>query len=306
MVIKNKITLGPMLFNWPEKKKLDFYNMIADEANVDIVYIGEVICQKRFACWGKIYDNIVERLTQAGKEVIISSLALINTEEELRIIKEYISNSELTIEANDVSIINIIGDRKYCIGPYINVYNEEALNFYIGKGISHITFSPELPQDSIKTLASLKTTEYEISVFGRIPLAISARCAHARIYNQKKSNCKYVCEKDLNGLKVSTLDSQPFLTINGLQTMSYTYCNMLGEIDYLQKLGIHRFRIYPHDYDMLKIINIYQNVIEKKLSAQEGWLKLSDHMPDVKFSNGFFHDTSGYKMMQSAIPQITE
>ncbi|NQY43735.1 MAG: U32 family peptidase [Legionellales bacterium] len=295
-----------MLFNWPENKKQDFYSMIADEANINTVYIGEVICQKRFACWGKIYHKIVDRLVSAGKEVIISSLALINTEEELHIIRDYIKDSNLTIEANDISVLNIIDQNKFCLGPYINIYNEEALKHYIDKGASHITFSQELPRESIEVLASLKKIDYEISVFGRIPLAISARCAHARVYKQQKSNCKYVCEKDLNGLEVTTLDSQPFLTINGLQTMSYTYCNMLQELDYLQQIGINRFRIYPHDHNMLKIIDVYNDVLSKTISAEEGYNNLKLITPDVNFSNGFFHGTSGYKMIQSAVPQIVE
>jgi collagenase-like PrtC family protease len=300
------ITLGPMLFNWPEQKKLNFYKMIAQETDVDVVYIGEVICQKRFACWGKIYDQIVNLLISSGKEVIISSLALINTDEEIKIIHDYVQNTNLVIEANDISVMNIIGDHKYCLGPYINIYNEDALEFYADHNVSHITFSPELPQKSVETLTSTRLTEYEIGVFGRMPLAISARCAHARIYKQTKKNCRYVCEKDLNGLTVSTLDDQPFLSINGLQTMSYSYCNMLSEIDYFQKIGINRFRLYPHDYDMPTIIKIYRDVINKTISSSEGQHKLSEIMPNVNFSNGFFHGTSGYKMLKSNMQDIVE
>ena len=42
-----KLTLGPALFNWSPEKWRDFYFQIADEAPVDVVYVGEVVCSKR-------------------------------------------------------------------------------------------------------------------------------------------------------------------------------------------------------------------------------------------------------------------
>ncbi len=37
---KASLTLGPVLFNWPAETWRDFYFRIADEAPVDIVYLG--------------------------------------------------------------------------------------------------------------------------------------------------------------------------------------------------------------------------------------------------------------------------
>ena len=42
-----RLTLGPIPFHWAEQEKMDFYAAIADEAPVDTVYLGEVICSKR-------------------------------------------------------------------------------------------------------------------------------------------------------------------------------------------------------------------------------------------------------------------
>ena len=41
------LTLGPLLFHWPAHKRRDFYLRIADEAPIDTVYLGEVVCSKR-------------------------------------------------------------------------------------------------------------------------------------------------------------------------------------------------------------------------------------------------------------------
>jgi len=40
-------SLGPCLFNWKPEKLRDFYFRIADEADVDCVHLGEVVCFKR-------------------------------------------------------------------------------------------------------------------------------------------------------------------------------------------------------------------------------------------------------------------
>ena len=42
-----QITLGPVLYNWPTPEWVDFYSRIADEAPVERVILGEVICSKR-------------------------------------------------------------------------------------------------------------------------------------------------------------------------------------------------------------------------------------------------------------------
>lgn len=38
------LTLGPVLFNWAPDNWRDFYFRIADEAPIDAVYVGEVVC----------------------------------------------------------------------------------------------------------------------------------------------------------------------------------------------------------------------------------------------------------------------
>ncbi len=56
--MKPELTLGPILFHWPAEQKLDFYARIADEAPIDTVYLGEVICSKRSPFFDKHYDEV--------------------------------------------------------------------------------------------------------------------------------------------------------------------------------------------------------------------------------------------------------
>ena len=47
------LTLGTLLHNWPADRRRDFYFRIADEAPVDTVCLGEVVCAK----WPKFTAN---------------------------------------------------------------------------------------------------------------------------------------------------------------------------------------------------------------------------------------------------------
>ena len=67
-----KISLGPIYYYWPKYKVYKFYEKIA-KSNVDIVYLGEVICSKRHELKLEDWFTIADQLTQAGKEVVLST-----------------------------------------------------------------------------------------------------------------------------------------------------------------------------------------------------------------------------------------
>ena len=61
------LTLGPSLFNWSADYLADFYARIADEAEVERVHVGEVVCGKRMPFSDPAWPAIIERLERAGK-----------------------------------------------------------------------------------------------------------------------------------------------------------------------------------------------------------------------------------------------
>ena len=72
-----RLTLGPVLFNWAPDAWRDFHFRIADEAPIDRVLIGEVVCSKRSPFFAEHLPAVAERLADAGKEVVFASLALV-------------------------------------------------------------------------------------------------------------------------------------------------------------------------------------------------------------------------------------
>jgi len=134
---------------------------------------------------------------------------------------------------------------------------------------------------------------FEVFAFGRIPLAISARCAHARSKGHIKDNCQFVCGEEPDGLSVKTLDSQPFLALNGVQTLSHTCQSLIEDIPELVQAGVARFRLSPQDCDMVAIARIHDDVLHGRTEPEEAVMQLQRTYPSVPLSNGFLHGGIG-------------
>lgn len=288
-----KLTLGPLFFNWAPEKQRDFYFRIADEACIDSVCIGEVVCSKRTPFFEPYTAEVVERLEAAGKEVVHSTLALIMTEREMAAARDIAACDEFFIEANDIAVCALLGGRRHAVGPFINVYNEDALEYLVKKGAQRVCLPPELPAASLAVLAEAATAELEVMVFGRLPLAVSARCYHARARKLTKDNCQYVCGEDADGMEIDTLDGAPFLAVNGAQTLSYAYCNLAGHMAALKEMGIRRFRLSPHDADMAAVARIFRDVLDGRESGDGATARLGELTDNALFSDGYFHNREG-------------
>lgn len=288
-----RLTLGPLLFHWQPDIVRDFYFRIADEAPIDSVCLGEVVCPKRTAAVADALADAAERLQSAGKEVVYSTLALVIEEKDMKSVDLVAMDSDALVEANDASALAVLDGRAHVVGPFINVYNESTIGFLERHGAVRLCLPPELSRESLAILAAAAASEIEVQVFGRLPLAISGRCFHARAYDRHKDNCRLVCAKDPDGLTVETQTGEPFLAINGVQTMSYTCRNLLGELADLRALGIHRFRLSPHMIDMVGVAQVFRDVIDGVLTTEAGLRRLHELAPRAKFSNGYYHGREG-------------
>ncbi|QGG91037.1 MULTISPECIES: ubiquinone anaerobic biosynthesis protein UbiV [unclassified Agrobacterium] len=289
-----ELTLGPVYYLWDGPKWRDFYYQIADEAPVDHIILGETVCSKRQHFIEPYLADVVERLERAGKSVAFSSLALITLERESRIVKELIETSDYPIEVNDLSAIGLIKGRRHLVGPLVNVYNGPTVRLLAQRGADRICLPPELPFSSIARIAAdAPDVALEVMVFGRMPLAISARCAHARSKGRIKDNCQFVCGEEPDGLSIKTLDRQSFLVLNGVQTMSHTCQLLLSELKELQEAGVTGFRLSPQDCDMARIAVIFQETLSGSMEPQEAAELIGHTYPTAKFSNGFHHAQEG-------------
>jgi collagenase-like PrtC family protease len=288
-----KLTIGPVPYLWDGAKWRDFYFRLAESEQVDAVTLGEVVCSKRDHFTRPYLDAVVERLTASGKAVALASLALVTLEREA-IATRKLAKSALPVEANDLSALRLLSGRPHLVGPFVNVYNGATARLLARQGATRICLGAELPSASIAAItAGAPELAYEIIAFGRLPLAISARCAHARAKGHSKDNCQFVCGEDPDGLDVDTLDGQAFLTINGVQTMSRHCQALLGDLPMLAGAGITHLRLSPQDCDMVAVAALYAAVRDGAMAVDEALVKLREIYPGAAFANGFLHGTAG-------------
>lgn len=301
------LALGPMLYNWPASKWRDFYLRIADEALVDVAYLGEVVCSKRELLYVEVVDEVVERLRAAGKTVVQSTLALIIQPRERQICADIVRDASVEIEINDLSALRYIPEgRTFRIGPFVNIYNEDSLAYLAQRGAKAICLPPELSFETAGTLAHgarRLNVQSEIWAFGRLPLAISSRCYHARLAGLTKDSCQFACLNDQDGKEVDTLDGRDLLVINGVQTMSSSYCNLLGDADRLLQSDFDFLRLSPQDCDMVEVIQLYRDRLDGRIDADEALALLAAICGDVSFCNGFLFGAAGSEFVRpSAFP----
>ncbi len=288
MTARMKLTLGPLLFNWEPDVWRDFYFRIADEAAVDAVAVGEVVCSKRMPFFDSHVPAVIERLTRAGKEVLVSSLALVTLERERKHTEALAHAGEWLVEANDISCIAHLVGRPHVIGPFVNVYNEGTAQWFAAQGARRICLPPELPLKSIAAIAAATSpAEIEVFAFGRAPLAISARCYHARLHKLAKDNCRFVCAADPDGLPVDTLDDERFLVVNGVQTLAHACTNLIRDLDDLAQANVASLRLSPQHCDMVAVIRTFRDVLDGKKPPEQGFLELSAIYPNVPTTNDF-------------------
>jgi collagenase-like PrtC family protease len=262
--------------------------------------LGEVVCSKRLPFITPNLSEVTERLIAGGKDVVYSTLALIMNQHERAMVADLAGAAEQLIEANDISAVSLLGGKPHVIGPYINTYNEGTAAYFIERGAVRIVLPAELPLDSLSALVD-SGAELEMQVFGRLPLAISARCYHARSQNLHKDNCQYVCGEDADGMEVETLDSEKFLAVNGTQTLSHSYYNLAAELDLLAEHGITHFRLSPQNIDMVAAAKCFRDRLQGAIDTDQALDQLQTYSHGVPFANGFLKGQPGLQWTPAQI-----
>ena len=255
-----KLSIGPIQYFWERERVLEFYQQAADSA-AEIVYLGEVICSKRRLVKFEDWLAIGNELKQAGKEVILSSLTLLEAASEMSSLKKLCQNESFMVEANDISAVQLLSasGKDFVTGPSVNIYNGRSLQLLARKGLKRWVLPVELGLETLKDLQALRPegVETEIFALGRLPLAYSARCYTARSHNLPKDDCQFKCIDYPDGRILETQEDQEFLVLNGIQTQSALTHQVLDQIAELAALGVDVLRISPQHHGTMRIIEIF-------------------------------------------------
>jgi len=289
-----RLSIGPVQYFWEREQVLAFYQRAADSA-AEVVYLGEVVCSKRRLVKPADWLAIGRDLKQNGKEVILSSPTLLEAASEVGALKQLCDNDEFTVEANDVTAIQLLSaaGKAFISGPSVNVYNHRTLGLLARKGLKRWVLPVELGLETLKEMQEQRPAGVETEVFalGRLPLAYSARCYTARSHNLPKDECQFKCIEYPDGRLLKTRESQEFLVLNGIQTQSALTHQVLDRVAELEALGVDVLRISPQHRGSMRIIEIFDAV---RKGADPDSLKdeLNGLLP-LGPCNGYLHKQPG-------------
>lgn len=239
-----KYSLGPVLYYWSKETLEEFYQQ-ATNSRADVVYLGEAVCSKRRATKVGDWLAMAKALADSGKQVVISTLALVQASSELNELKRYVDNGEFLLEASDLGVVNMCAERKlpFVAGHALNCYNAVTLRLLLKQGMVRWCMPVELSRDWLvnlleqcETLGIRQQFEVEVLSYGHLPLAYSARCFTARSENRPKDECETCCVKYPTGRSMRSQEDQQVFVLNGIQTMSGYVYNLGNELTSMQGL----------------------------------------------------------------------
>jgi len=295
-----RLAIGPVLYYWPRQTLLDFYDEIM-ASPVDIVYLGETLCSRRRLMRNKDWIELARRLQGAGKEVVLSTLALIEAGSELSSARKICQQQEFLVEANDMGAVQMRSGRgAFVAGHSVNIYNHRTLDRLARLGMQRWVMPVELSRDCLADILAQasSTVETELFAFGRLPLAYSARCYTARAHNLAKDDCEFRCLDYADGLLLKTREGEDFLTLNGIQTQSSSVFNLIEDIDHVKAMGIDVLRISPMSRGTLQVVSSFARAVRGELDGQEARSAI-DAVIATPSCNGYWYGEPGMTLSNS-------
>ncbi|MDT8448937.1 MAG: U32 family peptidase [Wenzhouxiangellaceae bacterium] len=266
-----RIAIGPIQYFWPRAEVERFYENLAGRAPM-VVYLGETVCSKRRELGRDDWLAIGRELAAAGHEVVVSTLSLIEAASELGACRRWVENGEFTVEANDMSAIHYLAERKlpFVAGPGVNLYNHLAVDYLSRLGMFRMVLPVELGRIQLTSLvehlraAGSSVPEIEYHAWGRLPLAWSARCFTARAVGRGKDQCRFECLKHPDGQRVATREGEEFLNLNGVQVQSAAIQDLAPRAGELAASGVRLLRLYPQPDRFDDVIDRFEAALAGK------------------------------------------
>lgn len=288
-------SLGPVLYYWP-KETLESFYLAAAKSSADVIYLGETVCSKRRATKAGDWLEMAKMLASQGKQVVLSTLALVQAPSELNELRRYVDNGDFLIEANDIGAVNLAAERKlpFVAGHALNCYNAVTLRVLLKQGMTRWCMPVELSRDWLSNLLNQcdelgirNQFEVEVLSYGHLPLAWSARCFTARSEDRPKDECETCCIKYPIGRNMLSQENQQVFVLNGIQTMSGYVYNLGNELVSMKGL-VDMVRLSPMGMETLQVLETFRANENGSMP-----LKLTSHSD----CNGYWRRVAGLELI---------
>ncbi|MDX1755395.1 MAG: U32 family peptidase [Marinobacter sp.] len=255
-----KLSLGPILWFWSKSSVYQFYSHVA-EWPVDRVFLGETVCARRRELKPEDWLALARDLKACGKEVVLSTQTLIESEADLRRLRRVCEQHEFLVEANDQSALYLLSREQlpFVTGPAVNVYNTGTLRLLADKGLRGWSLPVELSREALADmLVELRQQDLDLPVevfgWGFLPLAWSSRCFIARHYNLPKDRCDFRCLQHPDGLELRSRESRELFRLNGIATMSGARYDLMRQLPEMADMGVSTVRLSPEWQGMAQVV----------------------------------------------------
>jgi collagenase-like PrtC family protease len=296
-----KLSLGPILWFWTKQYVFEFFGNAADWP-VDTIYLGETVCSRRRELKPDDWFGLARDLKECGKNVVLSTQTLIESEADLRRLRRICDQHEFLVEANDQSAVQLAAQHglSFITGPSMNTYNTATLKVLARQGLKGWCLPVELGKDTLKRLIDELTEEEldlpaEVFSWGFLPLAWSSRCFTARHYNLPKDNCEFRCLQHPDGMELRSRESQELFRINGTSTLSGARYDLLEELPGMDEMGVATVRLSPEHQGMEDVVKRY-DVVRRGGIPDRDPLALVEAPP----CNGYWYGKPGMDKVSSS------
>ena len=282
-----------MLYYWPKAEMEQFY-LAAINSQAEIIYLGETVCSKRRELKFTDYLELARQLTRAGKQVVLSSMALLESPSELKELKRIATNGEFLVEANDLGAVQMLHEAQqpFVCGYGINCYNAQTIQLLIAQGMQRWVMPVELSKQWLTTLLEhcdamgiRDQFEVEVTGYGHLPLALSARCFTARSLDRAKDECQLCCIDYPKGRTINSQEGQELFVLNGIQTLSGSCYNLANAQNDMEGL-VDIFRLNAVDKNSL----LLPEQLKQCHLSGEHW-----PLDKTSESNGYWYQIEGIK-----------
>ncbi|WP_283787701.1 U32 family peptidase [Bermanella sp. WJH001] len=284
-----KLAIGNILYFWKKQNIEDFYQQ-AKTSYADIIYLGESVCSKRRELKLSDWLDIAKEIESRGKQVVLSSLALLEAKSELAMLKKVCENQDFLVEANDFGAVQLLNELglPFIAGAALNIYNQHDLNYLYKQGMQRWVMPVELSKDwlvsirdELHNLNLNNKFEIEVYGYGHLPLAYAARCFTARSENKPKDQCDLCCINYPKGREIKSQEGEILFNMNGIQTLSGKAQNLINDLPSMKEL-VDVVRINPNSVESLTWLTLFRHNMEGKAPISiDG------------YCNGYWHKIEG-------------